>query len=84
MKKDTIHIHLVDLPFKMSSKGKNQLKKIHLCERGKGLSVVDAFLLRKSLCKKPSFMMLNNTIRGKFSLVDPSTLDNVLSLRSGN
>jgi hypothetical protein len=29
-------------------------------------------------------MSLNNTFRGKFGLVDPSTLHNVLSMRSGN
>jgi hypothetical protein len=39
---------------------------------GKGLSVVNAFLLRKHLHNQERFMMLNNTFKGKFGPVDPS------------
>jgi hypothetical protein len=49
MNKFTLHIHLMDLPSRKSSKGKNQLNEVHIFDKGKGLNVVDAFLLRESL-----------------------------------
>jgi hypothetical protein len=75
---------MMDFPSKTSSKGNNQLSKVHLCNRGKGFNVVNTFLLRKSLRNKEGFMSLNNTFRGKLGHVDPSTLHNVLSLQLGN
>jgi hypothetical protein len=84
VKKSIIHIHLMDLPSKSSSKRKNHLNKVHLRNRGKGISVFDAFLLRKSIHNQARFMTLNNTFKGKFGPVDPSTLHNILFLRSGN
>jgi len=50
MNQITFDIPLMYLPSKSSSKWKNQSKRIHLCDRGKGFNVVDAFLLRKPLC----------------------------------
>jgi hypothetical protein len=84
MKEGTLHIHIVDLPSRTSYKGKNHSNIIHLCNRGKGLSVFDTFLLIKSLCNQERFMILNNTFKGKFGLVYPSTFHNVLPLRSRN
>jgi len=82
MKKYTFYIHLVDLPSKMSSKGENEVNKVQLCNRRKGLNVFDSFLLRKYFHDQKRFMTFKNTFRGKFGFVDPSTFQNVLPLRS--
>jgi hypothetical protein len=81
MKEGNFHIHLVDIPTEERGKGKNQSNIIHLSNRRKGLSVVDAFLLRKSFRNQVRFMMLKKTFRGKFGLIDPSTFHNALPLR---
>jgi hypothetical protein len=52
MKKGTLHIHLMNMPSKMSNEGKNQVNIVHLCNGRKGFSVVNDFLLRKSLHDK--------------------------------
>jgi hypothetical protein len=52
MKKGTLHIHLMNLPSKVSSKGKNQTNIFNIYNKGKGFNVVDAFLLRNSLCNE--------------------------------
>jgi hypothetical protein len=71
MKKGNIHIHMMNFPFKASNEGNNQSNRVHLCNGGKGFSVVDAFLLIKSICNEARFMSLKNTLRGKFGQVDP-------------
>jgi hypothetical protein len=67
-----------------SRKGNNQLNKVHLCNRGKCLSVFYSFLLRKSLHNQARFMMFNNTFKEKFHPIDPSTLHNIIYLQLGN
>lgn len=84
MKSSTFNVCLVNRPFKESNKGKNKLNRIHLCNMSNGLSVVDSLLLRESFHKKTRFVTLNNTIRGKFSLVNPSTFNNILFGRARN
>ena len=84
MKKGTLNIHLVDLPSEASSKGKNPSNIVYLGKMEKGLSVVDAFLLREIFHNQTSLMMLNRTFTGKFGSINPLTFDNVLYLRSGN
>jgi hypothetical protein len=80
MNKFTLHIHLMDFPSKLSKKGKNYSNRVCICNNGKGISVVDTFLLIKYLHNQDICMSLNNTFRGKFSPVDPSTLHNIVSL----
>jgi hypothetical protein len=84
MKKGTLHIHLMNFPSKTRNKGNNQSNQFHLCNRGKSFSVFNAFLLRKSLRNEACFMLLKNNFKGKFGPIEPSTLYNVLSERSGN
>ena len=81
-KKNTFNIHLMKCPSKISSKGKNQLNKVHFCNRGKGFSVVDAFQLREALGYQMNLTTFNNTVESKLGLIDPLTLHNILSLRS--
>lgn len=82
MKKGTLNIYLVDLPSEANSKGNNQSNRVHFYNRVKALSVVDVFLLREAFHNQTRLMMLNSTFKGKFGLTNPSTFDNVLSLRS--
>jgi hypothetical protein len=84
VKEDTLDIHMMNIPSKMSNKGKNQLNQVHPCNRGNIFSVFNAFLLRKSLHDEVCFMSLNNTVRGEFGLVDPSKLHNVISMSLRN
>ena len=84
MNKFTFHIHLVNLPTKMSGKIKDQLDIIHLCDKIKGFSIIDAFLLRESLGDQMSLVAFKNTIRGKLGLIDPSKLHDIHSLGLGN
>ena len=76
--KGTFSIHLLDFPSEGRNKGNNHLKRVHLCNRSKGISVVDAFLLRESFHDQTSFVMLNNMIKGKFGPIDPSTHNNII------
>ena len=84
MEKGTFDIHLVDFPSEVSSKGKNQSNEVHLCNRGKGLSVVDSFLLREAFRDQMSLVMLKRTIQGKFGLINPSVFNKIISNRLRN
>ena len=78
MDKGTFNIHMVNQPSKTRSKGKNQPNRVHLGNMGKCLYVFNAFLLRKSFHDQTRFVILNNTIRGEFGSIYPSTLNNIL------
>ena len=69
---------------KSRMKGEDCMNWVHFCNKGKGFSVVNALLLRESLGYLSILMMFNNTFRGKLGLIDPSTLQNMLSLRLRN
>ena len=71
MKEITFNIHLMKHPSKTSSKGKDQLNKVHLCNRSKDLCVDDAFLFREALSDQTIHVAFNSTVKGKLGFIDP-------------
>lgn len=75
MKKGSFNIHLVDLPSEVS-KGKNQSDRVHLCDKSKGLSVVDAFLLREAFCNQTSpYDLVSNRCFYEYICIDDALND---------
>ena len=69
MNKCTFHVHLVNLPTKTRSKGKDQLDIIHLHNMQKGFSIVNAYLLREAIGDQMILLVFNNTVQGQLGLI---------------
>ena len=65
---------------KSRMKGEDCMNWVHFCNKGKGFSVVDSFLLPKSLGYHPIIVTFISTIEYQLGILYPSTLNNTLFL----
>jgi hypothetical protein len=75
IKKDILHIKLIDGSYPNKSHGKKSANSSHMSNRSKSLIIISTMLLLKTTSNKMSLISLKRTIRASFNLIYPLTSD---------
>ena len=81
MKEGIIHIKLTKIPALHSNYYKEAFDKNQLCNRGKSLQIIKAFLLSEAFGNQPSLIPLHTPIKLIFHLIHLFTQNNFLMRR---